>query len=107
MKRYSYYQYPITNVLLETAGRIDLDIEIKFNLGDIHFSIDVQKNQIGQLKDLYKALQFIEETIQENRTKLDFAYRSLDQATSIFQSARLEGINVKEEFQQVTEFSFA
>lgn len=101
-----YYKYPITNVSLETAGRIDLDIEIKFNLGDIHFSIDVQKNQIDQLKDLYKALLYIEEKMQENRTKLEFAYKSLDQATNIFQNARLEGIRVIEEFQQITKFGF-
>ena len=107
MKRYPYYQYPISNVLLETAGRIDLDIEIKFNLGEIHFSIDVHKNQSEQLKDLYKALLFIEEKIKENQTMLDLARRSLDLATHIFQSSRLEGINVKEEFQQMTEYSFS
>lgn len=106
MKCLPYYKYPITNVSLETAGRIDLDIEIKFNLGDIHFSIDVQKNQIDQLKDLYKALLYIEEKMQENRTKLEFAYKSLVQATNIFQNARLEGIRVIEEFQQITKFGF-
>lgn len=66
----------------------------------------MQKNQIDQLKDLYKALLYIEEKMQENRTKLEFAYKSLDQATNIFQNARLEGIRVIEEFQQITKFGF-
>lgn len=42
---------------LETAGTIDMDVEIKFQIGDGQpFSIDVRKNFIEQLKDLYKAL---------------------------------------------------
>src|SRR5690606_199786 len=32
LKRYPYSQYQITDVLLETAGKIDLDVEIKFTL---------------------------------------------------------------------------
>jgi hypothetical protein len=44
-------------VTLETAGTIDMDVEIKFSIGDgAPFSIDVRKNFIEQLKDLYKAL---------------------------------------------------
>ena len=35
LKRYSYKDYHFDNVWLETAGTIDLDIEIKFTLGSI------------------------------------------------------------------------
>ena len=46
-----------TNVVLETAGTIDMDVELKFVIdGDVPFSIDVRKNFIEQLKDIYKAL---------------------------------------------------
>lgn len=43
LKRYSYKSYYFSNVRLETAGNIDLDVEIKFSLGDKSFSIDVDK----------------------------------------------------------------
>ena len=59
IKRYDYAQYPIAHVTIETAGTIDLDIELKFTIGDHVFSIDVRKDHIEQLKDIYKALHTI------------------------------------------------
>lgn len=57
IKRYDYLSHRISHVTLETAGTIDMDVEIKFRIGDgSPFSIDVRKNFIEQLKDLYKAL---------------------------------------------------
>lgn len=57
IKRYDYLSHRISDVTLETAGTIDMDVEIKFRIGDgAPFSIDVRKNFIEQLKDLYKAL---------------------------------------------------
>lgn len=55
LKRYPYSQYKISDVFLETAGKVDLDVEIKFKLGSEQFDIDVHKEQIEKLKDLYKA----------------------------------------------------
>jgi hypothetical protein len=43
-------------VTIETAGTIDLDIELKFTIGDKLFNIDVRKDFLEQLKDIYKAL---------------------------------------------------
>lgn len=60
IKRYDYLSHRISHVTLETAGTIDMDVEIKFHIGDgTPFSIDVRKNFIEQLKDLYKALHSI------------------------------------------------
>lgn len=56
IKRYDYASKPITGVMLETAGTLDMDIELKFTMGGVPFSIDVRKNFIEQLKDIYKAL---------------------------------------------------
>lgn len=57
IKRYDYLSHRISHVTLETAGTIDMDVEIKFRIGEgAPFSIDVRKNFIEQLKDLYKAL---------------------------------------------------
>lgn len=57
IKRYDYLSHRISHVTLETAGTIDMDVEIKFHIGEgPPFSIDVRKNFIEQLKDLYKAL---------------------------------------------------
>ncbi len=60
IKRYDWLSHRISHVTLETAGTIDMDVEIKFHIGDgAPFSIDVRKNFIEQLKDLYKALHSI------------------------------------------------
>jgi hypothetical protein len=57
IKRYEYSSHKISRVFIETAGNIDLDIELKFTLDDqIVFSIDVNKNSLESLKDIYKVL---------------------------------------------------
>lgn len=56
IKRYDYASHPISDVMIETAGTLDMDIELKFTLDEIDFSIDVKKSFIEQLKDIYKAL---------------------------------------------------
>lgn len=56
VNRYNYIDYPIHHVTLETAGTVDLDIELKWYFGEDVYSVDVDKKQLDQLKDLYKAL---------------------------------------------------
>jgi hypothetical protein len=56
IRRYPWSKCPVSNVAIETAGTIDLDVELKFTIGDVTLSIDVRKNFIEQLKDIYKAL---------------------------------------------------
>ena len=55
VKRYDYYKNDIKHVMIETAGTVDLDCELKFTMGNVDFSIDVNRNQLEQLKDIYKA----------------------------------------------------
>lgn len=56
VRRYDFKYQKVSGVMLETAGTIDLDIEIKFSINEKAFSIDVDKNQLPQLKQLYKSL---------------------------------------------------
>ena len=42
--------------MIETAGMVDLDCELKFSIDGQDFSIDVTRNQLEQLKNIYKAL---------------------------------------------------
>lgn len=56
IKRYTWSSAHVREVAIETAGTVDLDVELKFVVDDVKFSIDVRKNFIEQLKDIYKAL---------------------------------------------------
>ena len=57
VKRYEYVSHKVSQVFIETAGNIDLDIELKFTLDQsLVFSIDVNKNCLKSLKDIYKVL---------------------------------------------------
>ena len=56
IRRYTWGAHHVHGVAIETAGTIDLDVELKFHIGDVKLSIDVRKNFIEQLKDIYKAL---------------------------------------------------
>ena len=82
--RYLYKHNPIKNVLLETAGTVDLDIEIKFLLGEQHFSIDIDKKQIEKIRDLYKALFTIGETCKEINRKRNILLQSNENIQKMF-----------------------
>jgi hypothetical protein len=56
IKRYPWSSCPVRGVAIETAGTVDLDVELKFTIDDVKFSIDVRKSFLEQLKDIYKAL---------------------------------------------------
>lgn len=107
LKRYPYSQHKISNVFLETAGRVDLDIEIKFTLGNQAFSIDVDKRQIDKLNDLYKALVYISEVIHENSIIYDMAVTSLDKAVSVLHNSRTSDVTLSDEYKHLTEYGFS
>ena len=83
IKRYDYASHLITNVSIETAGTLDMDVELKFNLDSLHFSIDVKKSHIEQLKDIYKALISIGKQQQRDALGRDNALRTLDATASV------------------------
>lgn len=83
IKRYEYSSNLITNVSIETAGTLDMDIELKFNVNDTKFSIDVKKSFIEQLKDIYKALTTIGKHQRRDAVCRDNALRTLDATASV------------------------
>jgi hypothetical protein len=104
--RYDYYKHPITNVYLETAGTVDLDVEIKFTLGGTTFSIDVQKKQLEAIKDLYKALIKIAELTEDNTTYLQYAERSLNLSATTLERVSSETADIVDQFKSLSQFSF-
>jgi len=105
LKRLDYSKYPIKNVFLETAGTIDLDIEIKFTIGTYQYSIDVHKQYIQELKYLYKALIKISSIQDTNSQHLKYAHSSLDIASqSVSRSSSSQ--TTHQEFKQINEYVF-
>jgi hypothetical protein len=96
LKRYSYSSNQISQVALETAGTVDLDVEIKFTIGSVPFSIDVNKKHIEELKDLYKSLIKISE----------YARRSLELASTTLQHFHKGDFNVVEQFDGLNKSAF-
>jgi hypothetical protein len=83
IKRYDYASHQISGVVIETAGTLDMDIELKFNLDNTKFSIDVKKTFIEQLKDIYKALISIGKQQYRDAACRDNALRALDATASV------------------------
>ncbi|KKB41541.1 PH domain-containing protein [Bacillus thermotolerans] len=106
LRRYPYAQYKISNVVLETAGKIDMDVEIKFQIGNEMIDIDVRKDQIEQLKDLYKALLRIAELTHENNIYMDMASESINRAVTVLQNSRTDEQNLSNTYKQLTEAGF-
>ncbi|MGL4819719.1 MAG: PH domain-containing protein [Bacilli bacterium] len=81
LKRYDYLNYDFSRVYLETAGTIDLDVEIKFTLGGQDFSIDVHKDDIEHLKDIYKTLMEMSAIMAEEKRNYNTVEKSLQLVT--------------------------
>ncbi|HSP21055.1 MAG TPA: PH domain-containing protein [Planococcus sp. (in: firmicutes)] len=106
LRRYPYSQHFISDVFMETAGKIDLDVEIGFKLGQIPFKIDVQKNQIEKLTDLYKSLLRIAEITYENKILITMANESLDKAVVVLQNSRPNDVALDVQYSKLTDFGF-
>lgn len=107
LRRYDYYKNKITNVALETAGTIDLDIEIKFKIGAEDFSVDVHKKHIDELKDLYKALIKISEIQSDNESYLAYVKQSLDIASTTLNRTEGKDSRLSEEFKEINQHVFS
>ena len=84
IKRYEYGSHRISDVTIETAGTIDLDVELKFNVDELQFSIDVRKKFLESLKDIYKALSKISRLQQRNEEARANAVRTLDAISTMY-----------------------
>lgn len=106
LRRYDYKYNTIRNVILETAGTIDLDVEIKFLIGDMQMDIDINKNQANQIKDLYKSLIEIERLTKENEKYRKHALDSLEYAArSLSAAAHGQNNAPSDSFKAITEFT--
>lgn len=105
LKRYDYSTTPITAVEMETAGNLDRDVEIKFHMGEEHYSIDVDKRQIEQLKDLYKALLKIGMLQKENAQLMKYAVKSLNAAENATIRYTSES-TPQEQFKAINQYAF-
>ncbi len=83
IKRYDYSSHEVSGVSIETAGTLDMDIELKFKMDGTVFSIDVKKSFIEQLKDIYKALITIGKQQKRDVIGRDNALRTLDATASV------------------------
>ncbi|WP_462411819.1 PH domain-containing protein [Neobacillus sp. Marseille-QA0830] len=104
--RYSYATHKITDVFLETAGTVDLDVEIKFKIGSVPFSIDVHKKHLEEVKDLYKALIKISEITHENDISLQYAKQSLEIASTTLGRVSSQDTNLVVQFKMLNQAAF-
>lgn len=104
LKRYDYYKFPITNVFLETAGTIDLDLEITFTIGNVPMKVDIAKNFAVEIADLYKSLLAIARIQDKNLQMASITNRSLEAATQV-QYSRASENPTSLEFNKVVSFA--
>lgn len=84
LKRYPYRYFAPSQVSIETAGTMDLDVELKFHLGGMAFSIDIDKNQIEGVRDIYKALTAIAEKCTSIAQQEQLLNKSFDSISKMF-----------------------
>ena len=91
VKRYEYSSNRVGYCVIETAGNMDMDVELKFSIGEAHFSIDVRKSFIEQVKDIYKALIAIGRQQGRDATCRDNAVRTLEAMGGMLKLGNLQG----------------
>jgi hypothetical protein len=98
IKRYEYVAHRVSQVTIETAGTIDMDVELKFHVDNLAFSIDVRKSFIESLKDIYKALTMISRLQERNELARANAHKTLDAVASMYKlnAVEAEGAVVKQ-----------
>ena len=106
LRRYDYEYNTISNVMLETAGTIDLDVEIKFSMNNETFSIDIHKKFLTAIKDLYKALHAISLEQKSNSFKLQSANESIRLAADALHRNTSIDASPSQAFEDMTKFSF-
>ena len=84
IRRYEYRAHRISRVTIETAGTIDMDVELKFYVDEISFSIDVRKSFVESLKDIYKALTMIGQLQERNDVSRTNAMHTLNAVASMY-----------------------
>ncbi|MBM7553338.1 PH domain-containing protein [Thalassobacillus pellis] len=105
--RYDYYKHPIRDVSIETAGTIDLDLEIKFSIGDRKLSIDIDKNEGEAIADLYKSLVAISQIQEDNSLHSDYAKESLITARELIKDNRFHDNGISKEFEEAANFAYS
>lgn len=104
VRRHEFYNEKVSAVTLETAGTIDADVEIKFTFGIKSFSIDVDKKQLEQLKDLYKALIEVSRLQNKNHVAVEDGTNGLKMANDALSRCTIEG-NISNIVQDLTNFN--
>ena len=84
IKRHDYADSVIERVTIETAGTVDMGVELKFSIGGTAFSIDVRKQFLEQLKDVYKALIAIGRLQARNEESRSNAFKVLGAMSSMY-----------------------
>lgn len=90
LKRYDYSMYDITNIQLETAGTIDLDVELNFHLGGNPFKISIKKDFIEDARDIYQTLKAMELEKNLNRSTYKALLNNLTVVTSSIGNIKIE-----------------
>ncbi|WP_339285440.1 PH domain-containing protein [Oceanobacillus sp. FSL K6-3682] len=104
--RYDYYRYPIQNISVETAGTIDLDLEIKFTIGSQPISVDIEKKEGEAIADLYKSLVTISHIQDSDARVKGYAKDSLELSKTLFTDNRIQEGTIANEFEKAAKFAF-
>ncbi len=107
LSRLPYYLNPISNVSMETAGWVDVDLELTFNAGDRDFSVYARQDSLSQVQNLYKALVKISEIQQDNKKLHEYAANSLNTASHVLQNIQKSESNVEEQFKALNQYAFS
>lgn len=101
IKRYEYAKSFIDHVAIETAGTIDMDVELKFTIADVGFSIDVRKNHLEALKDIYKTLISISKRQSMDEACRDNVKLTLEVTSNLYKITSATSADVLQQYKEL------
>lgn len=130
LHRYDYHSFIIEQVYLETAGSMDIDAEIKIIIkpvselmpkehekhpplkaalvkkpSEIEISIDIHRDDLDNLKALYKTLVSISQKQKQNIQYLNSSEKTLGMAFNSLVAGKSEDNSSSSVFREITDFA--
>lgn len=90
LKRFPYSQQAPHHILLETAGTLDLDAELKFTIGETNYSLDISRGQVDRLRPVYQALLALESACEQLRREGEVLAASFQRVPELFRIKTLD-----------------
>ncbi|ETI41499.1 hypothetical protein L914_12773 [Phytophthora nicotianae] len=102
VERYDYKNNTITHVKFESAGHVDRDCEIKFNIGAKGISIDIAKSEQTSAQGIYKVMELLSRAQVANERLWEISTLGMNHASEALYLTENSGQTLQKQSDEAT-----